>query len=104
MNNNSLIVTKPRLSRRAFWDTDILQLDFDLYPDFVITRAMERGTFNDIREIIRYYGKEKVQIIISNSDRLLPRAQIIARRLFHLHNKDFKCFIGKLQATNYSKY
>lgn len=97
-------ITKPVLSRRAFWDVDLKQLDFDRYPEFTIVRIMERGTSNDIREVIRYYGKDKVQSTLTNSERLLPRAQIILRRLFHLHNSDFKCPTGTQRAKNYSMF
>jgi hypothetical protein len=97
-------IKKPVLSRRAFWDIDFSTLDFDRYPEFTIVRAMERGTFNDIREVIRYYGKENIRSIVINSERLLPRALIISRRLFNLHNSDFKCSTAKQQATNFSMY
>ncbi|WP_394353237.1 DUF6922 domain-containing protein [Paraflavitalea devenefica] len=103
MQANSSI-TKPSLSRRAFWDIDLARLDFDRYPEFTIIRAMERGTLDDIREIIRYYGRNRVRSIVTNSERLLPRAAVISRRLFHLHNSDFKCFTAKPQATNYSMF
>jgi hypothetical protein len=97
-------IAKPALSRRAFWDVDLKHLDFDRYPEFTVVRAMERGTSNDIREVIRYYGKNKVQSILTNSERLLPRAQVISRRLFHLHNSDFKCSTGTQRAKNYSMF
>jgi hypothetical protein len=92
------------LSRRAFWDIDLSRLDFDRYPDFTIIRAMERGTIKDIREVIRYYGKDKVRTSLTNAERLLPRAQVIGRRLFHLHNSDFKCSTGTQRAMNYSMF
>ena len=104
MQSNSSISHKPKLSRRAFWDIDLSRLDFDRYPEFVIVRALERGTITDIREIFRYYGKDKVLLTLINAERLLPRAQVVARRLFHLHNSDFKCFTAKQRATNYSMY
>ncbi|WP_372490041.1 DUF6922 domain-containing protein [Chitinophaga sedimenti] len=97
-------IAKPNLTRRAFWDIDLKKLDFDRYSDFTIIRTMERGTKNDIREIIRYYGAEKVRTTLVNSDRLMPRALIISRRLFHLHNSDYKCSTAKPRAMNYSKY
>ena len=104
MQNNSSIRQKPTLSRRAFWDIDLPNLDFEQYPEFVIIRAMERGTIKDIREIFRYYGGDKIRITLINAETLLPRAQVVARRLFHLHNSDFRCFTAKQRATNYSMY
>ncbi len=97
-------IAKPSLSRRAFWDVDLKRLDFDRYPAFTIIRAMERGTLNDIREVIRYYGRDKVKSILIDADRLLPRAQVISRRLFHLHNSDYKCSTGTQRAKNYSMF
>lgn len=97
-------ITKPALSRRAFWDVDLKQLDFDRYPEFTVVRAMERGTSNDIREVIRYYGRYKVKSILTNSERLMPRAQVISRRLFLLHDSDFKCSTGIQRAKNYSMF
>jgi hypothetical protein len=97
-------IAKPALSRRAFWDIDLKRLDFDRYPEFTIVRAMERGTLNDIREVIRYYGKDKVKFILTSSERLMPRAQVISRRLFHLYNSDFKCSTGTQRAKNYSMF
>ncbi|WP_436485843.1 DUF6922 domain-containing protein [Chitinophaga sp. ARDCPP14] len=97
-------IAKPALSRRAYWDIDLRTLDFDRYPEFTIIRAMERGTSNDIREIFRYYGKDKIRNIVTNSEHLLPRAQVISRRLFHLRNSDFKCSTDKLRAMNFSKF
>lgn len=97
-------IKKPVLSRRAFWDIDLSTLDFDRYPEFTIVRALERGTFTDIRETIRYYGKDKTRSIVINAERLLPRALIISRRLFNLHNSDFKCSTAKQQATNFSMF
>ncbi|WP_414017905.1 DUF6922 domain-containing protein [Chitinophaga sancti] len=97
-------IAKPVLSRRAFWDVDLKRLDFDRYPEFTVVRAMERGTSNDIREVIRYYGRDKVQAILTNSQSLLPRAQVISRRLFHLHNSDYKCSTGIQRAKNYSMF
>ncbi|MGN8035561.1 DUF6922 domain-containing protein [Chitinophaga sp. 22321] len=101
---NDANIAKPSLSRRAFWDVDLKRLDFDRYPEFTVVRAMERGNLNDIREIIRYYGKDKVKSVLTNSERLLPRAQVISRRLFHLHNSDFKCSTGTQRAKNYSMF
>ncbi|WP_394336929.1 DUF6922 domain-containing protein [Chitinophaga dinghuensis] len=103
MQSNSNI-SKPSLSKRAFWDIDLKQLDFDRYPEFTVVRAMERGTSSDIREVIRYYGRDKVKYILTNSDRLLPRAQVISRRLFHLHNSDYKCSTEIPRARNYSMF
>jgi hypothetical protein len=100
-NNISL---RPQLSHFGFWDIDPGKLDFDRYREFAITRVMERGTLEDIDEIIRYYGKQAVINTLLSSDRLMPRAIVAAKNKFHLQDNDFSCFIQNQQAKNYSKF
>ncbi len=76
--------SKPVLSQRSFWDTDLHKLDFDRYASFTIIRVLERGTDQDIDEIIRYYGADKVITAITSAKRLLPRAQLLGKPCFHL--------------------
>jgi len=95
---------KPALSQRSFWDTDLHKLDFDRYASFTIIRVLERGTEHDIDEIIRYYGADKVISAITAAKRLLPRAQLLGKQLFHLSNDQFECLKSLPQARNYSMY
>lgn len=104
MINSSNSGKKPGLSRRAFWDTDLNCLNFDQYKEFTIIRVMERGTENDIEEIIGYYGKETIIRTLTAADRLMPRAMAEAKRKFKLTDKDFSCSTHKLPAPNYSKF
>jgi hypothetical protein len=97
-------IQEPQLSRRAFWDTRLETLDFDRYDKFVVIRVLERGSTSDIREIIRYYGKDKIITIVTLADQLMPRAFIISKRLFHLTKDQYKCLNGTIQVKNYSMY
>lgn len=94
----------PLLSASVFWDTDLQQLDFDLYADFTIIRVFERGSERDIQELIRYYGQDKIIKAIIQAKRLLPRAQLLGKKLFHLSNTQFECLKSSPQAPNYSMY
>lgn len=57
-----------------FWDTDITTIDWLKNKTAIITRVFERGNEQEIREIIRYYGKEEVAAALENAQRLLPSA------------------------------
>lgn len=96
--------SKPDLSPQSFWDTDLLTLDFDRYSSFTIIRVLERGTDHDISEIIHYYGADKIISTIISAKRLLPRAQLLGKQLFHLSNDQFECLKDSQQARNYSMY
>jgi len=99
-----IINSKPDLSSQSFWDTDLHKLDFDRYASFTIIRVLERGTEHDIEEITRYYGKDKIVNAITTAKRLLPRAQILGKQLFHLSNEQLECLKSLPPAQNYSMY
>lgn len=56
-------INRPDLSKfRAvlFWDTDLDNIDFNLHSKYVINRVFERGTKEEVEEIVRFYGSNTV--------------------------------------------
>lgn len=51
-----------------FWDTDINKINWQIQCKSVIKRVFERGNFDEKKEIVRFYGKEKVAAIIGNTN------------------------------------
>lgn len=51
-----------------FWDTDIKYIDWERQYRAVIQRVFERGNENDKNEIIRFYGTEKVNQALQESN------------------------------------
>ena len=43
-----------------FWDTSLENIDFQTHKRYVINRVFERGTEEEILEIIRFYGRETI--------------------------------------------
>lgn len=41
-----------------FWDTSLEKIDFYIHSQYVINRVFERGTDEEIKEIIQFYGAE----------------------------------------------
>ncbi|MEI6755255.1 MAG: plasmid maintenance system antidote protein [Paludibacter sp.] len=58
----------------VFWDTDINGIDWDKNKSAVIQRIFERGNEQEIKEIIRFYGKEIILSVLDTSCGLLPLA------------------------------
>lgn len=56
------------LRKSLFWDTDISQVDWEQQATAVIRRVFERGDDDEKREISRFYGQEKVQLVLDTPE------------------------------------
>lgn len=60
--SNSLQVSTPnsligKIRNALFWDTDFTKIDLIKNKRFIIQRILERGNENEIKELIKLYGK-----------------------------------------------
>lgn len=60
----------PSIRKHLLWEYDWAKIDFSQLTTVTIERVVERGTINEWKEIIRYYGKDKISSIVKNSTRL----------------------------------
>ncbi|MFP9100485.1 transcriptional regulator [Flavobacterium sp. RHBU_24] len=54
-----------RLRKSLFWDTDIAKIDWQRQGPAVIRRIFERGNLTEKKELLRFYGNEKVRQTIT---------------------------------------
>jgi antitoxin HigA-1 len=54
-----------KLRRILFWDTDFDKIDWQNQQNAVIRRVFERGNEEEKNEIIRFYGADKVNVVIA---------------------------------------
>ena len=62
----------PKLSllrKSLFWDTDFNRIDWIKQYKAVIKRIFERGNLTEKKEILRFYGKEKVETVLDTITR-----------------------------------
>jgi len=52
------------LRKNLFWDTDINSIDWSKHYKAIIRRVFERGNLSEKEEIVRFYGPEKVEIVM----------------------------------------
>lgn len=52
-------------SKALFWDTDINKLNIRTHKNFIVQRAFEYGTPEEIRLTISLYGKDEIKAILS---------------------------------------
>ena len=82
----------PEISKRTFWDVDVLETDFLDSYEWVITRVFDRGTLDEVYAVINYYGFDFVKQVLQNTNINLPsHAILLARAIFKLKYADFKC-------------
>jgi hypothetical protein len=93
-----------RLSKSAFWDIDLDNLDMDRYADFTIIRVFERGTSEDIKQILAYYGEHRIVESLTNALSLQTRAIALGKKLFGLSQNEFRCYTLQQPVRNYSQY
>ena len=51
---------KPAIRQHLLWDFDNATFNFKEGASLVIERVIERGNFNDWKEMIHFYGKDSV--------------------------------------------
>jgi hypothetical protein len=83
------------LDHKLFWDVDYDKLDWEKYASWVIVRVFERGDVDDIRQVRRHYGDEKISDSLLNAksirlDRLYLAAAVIDQPL-----EKFKCYLNQ---------
>lgn len=55
------------IRKNLFWDTDINKIDWNKQYKGVIQRVFERGNDDEKKEILNFYGKDKVKTITGST-------------------------------------
>jgi hypothetical protein len=64
---------KPNLSAHLLWEYDFEKFNFKKSYKIVIERVLERGNLDEWREIVRFYGNQKIIETINWSAQLADR-------------------------------
>lgn len=87
----------PQLHRRLFWDWQYDQIDWQGSYASVIARVVERGSREEIEELIRFYGKEKVDFALRKEIVYLP--DYVVKKVteyFGMRENELACYERKL--------
>ena len=95
---------KPDFDKRIFWDVDFEALDYDNKAGFIIERVFERGDVEDVRQCRRYYGDEKISIVLTKAKWLSLSTICLACALFNNRLTDYKCYITAQSNPEYWTY
>jgi hypothetical protein len=91
------MVNLPKISLVAFWDVKIdlnSGTELEEYSRYIIGKVFDYGTFNDILEVLRFYGKTRVKKEVTELN-LKNKTISFCCALFNLKKTDFKCYRKK---------
>lgn len=87
----------PDFESSFFWDTDIDKLDWQKAYKAVIARIIERGGQQEIDELVRFYGQEKVIKAVRDEIYFLPNYAIDRALKFfpELKKEEMYCYLNR---------
>ena len=88
-------MTKPILAKRIFWDVDFEKIDYHRDYNAVIERAFEWGDIEDIRQVRRFYGDDKVIKSLTSAKYLFDKTLHFCSAIFEIPKDKFRCYILK---------
>lgn len=82
----------PELTKTAFWDVDWDSIDFQRDSLFVMGKVINYGPWTDIRELLRFYGLERVRREVVQASYLKHTALSFLCLILDLHESDFVAY------------
>ncbi|MFC0516133.1 DUF6922 domain-containing protein [Mucilaginibacter angelicae] len=95
---------RPILSRKAFCDVNMDNIDFEKDALFVMESVINNGSFEDFHSIRKFYGDKKMCETIIGTKELGPKEVNFCCLVFKLKPQDFIYPVKKYpsaQSTNY---
>jgi hypothetical protein len=88
---------RPNLPDRLFWEVNLQTLDWQLAYRSVIERVLDRGNDQEIDELIRFYGLEKVLSVFTTAPIYLMDHRLdLACERFGIKKEDTLCHQRKI--------
>src|SRR5690349_1872846 len=85
----------PSISKKAFWDVNFEELDFDKSSLYIMEKIFNYGTWSDQVEIMRYYGLPRIRKEIIHASFLGKTVLSFLCIILHLTKTDFACYNRK---------
>lgn len=93
---------KPALHKRLFWDWRYDDIDWEASYLSIIERVVERGTDEEIQELTRFYGNERVVFALKNEIVYLPDYVVEkVTRYFGISEEELACYERKRLRRGY---
>ena len=94
-------MSKPNISKKAFWDVDFEKIDFEKSSGFVIDKVFNYGVFSDQLEVIRFYGIERIKKDVVKIAYFRKPVFAFISNFFDLDKSLFTAYQRRQQQPNY---
>ena len=84
-----------KFSKVLFWDIDPAQLDLEKHSSYVIERVVKFGTWDEWKELLNFYGSERVKQVVTKLSDLDPKTLSYLSAYFHLPKRAFRCYTSR---------
>lgn len=81
-----------QLTQALFWDTDVTKLDFKKNKVAIIQRILMRGTFEQFKEMLAFYGRRTVKSVAKNARYLDKYTLAFCSVIFKIPKTQFRCY------------
>jgi hypothetical protein len=88
-----------KLSQYLFWDCNINSLDPNVDRNLILERVFSRGTENDEREALIYYGINRIKHTILDINYLDKKTLNYLSIAFSIPKEEFKCYKHSLSGN-----
>lgn len=87
----------PNIHRKFFWDTNFEKLNWEDSYLAIIARIIERGGQDEVDELVRFYGYEKVTKALRDKIYFLPNYGIDRAIQFfpELKKEEMYCYLNR---------
>jgi len=78
--------------KELFWDIDMQRFDQEKNARLVVERVFNYGNIDELRLILKHYGRERVKELIVRAGALDPKTLHFASLLLNIPLEDFRCY------------
>ena len=82
----------PHLDSGLFWDADIMSVDWEKNARWVIARVLSHGNQSDFKEVVKYYGLERMKQEMLQVRYLDKKTLSFVSVLFETPKERFRCY------------
>jgi hypothetical protein len=80
------------LTKNIFWDTRYESINWDQHVTYVVDRVLHYGTIKDWKQVLSYYGINKVRDVSVKLRRMDKRTLSYCAVFFQIPKEDFRCY------------
>lgn len=82
-------------NKHLFWDTDVNSINPQKHKQAIIERVIERGSWNEFKELINFYGADSVIECAKKARWFSEKTMHFVSAYFDIPLEDLKCYIQK---------